>query len=75
MTDLYPKYSVTKNYDIEGKHIACDYFVLDLTHDTVARVALMAYAKELFLERDRASLGYELVNWLRSMKEIPKEGP
>lgn len=39
------KYSVTNNEDIEGKHITCDFFVLDLTHDPVARNAVLMYAR------------------------------
>ena len=40
---LYNKYNVERVDDSE-KHQGCDYFVLDLTHDKYARLALAAYA-------------------------------
>lgn len=43
---LYRKYSVQRLRDPEGKHDNCWYFVLDPTHDPIARVALNAYADE-----------------------------
>ena len=44
---LYEKYKVTRTDGSSGpggKHAECDYFVLDLAHDSFARVALLAYA-------------------------------
>lgn len=42
---LYKKYDITRLNDEEGKHDACEYFVLDLTHDKFAVPALRAYAE------------------------------
>lgn len=42
---LYDKYRVErKDGDPEDKHYECRYFVLDMTHDRYARIALLAYA-------------------------------
>lgn len=41
---LYAKYTVVKNYDPEGKHDDCMFFVLDVDHDPHAVPALLAYA-------------------------------
>ena len=40
---LYPKYTVKRNDDSEGKHSRCFNFVLDLDHDPFAYPALAAY--------------------------------
>jgi hypothetical protein len=40
---LYHKWRVTRLNDEKGKHAACDCFVLDLTHDPFAEIALKAY--------------------------------
>ena len=42
---LYRKYAVERLHDPSGKHDGCDYFVLDLVHDDLARAALLAYAR------------------------------
>ena len=42
---LYRKYHVEKLNDSEGKHADCCFFVLDLTHDPLALIALAAYAE------------------------------
>ena len=45
---LYPKFNVTRADGRDGngdKHHGCDYFVLDLTHDTHALPAIAAYAE------------------------------
>lgn len=44
MSGLYQKYQVEKLDDEHGKHRACEFFVLDLTHDVAARAAALAYA-------------------------------
>lgn len=41
---LYRKYSVIRLGGTPGKHIGCEYFVLDLEHDEFAVAALRAYA-------------------------------
>lgn len=44
---LYHKYDVYRTDgtdDVGGKHEDCDCFVLDLTHDPAAKVAMAAYA-------------------------------
>lgn len=43
---LYRKYRVTRmdgEDRIGGRHDTCDLFVLDVTHDTAARLALATY--------------------------------
>lgn len=40
---LYPKYTVKRNDDPEGKHSRCFNFVLDLDHDPYAFPALAIY--------------------------------
>lgn len=43
---LHDKFHVTRtDGDPTGKHLDCDYFVLDLTHDPHSRAALAAYAE------------------------------
>ncbi len=45
---LYGKFIVTRTdggSDTGGKHDGCEYFVLDLTHDPFAAVALAAYSE------------------------------
>ena len=44
---LYHKFNITRTdgkSELGEKHAGCDYFVLDLTHDPYALVALQAYA-------------------------------
>lgn len=41
---FYKKFNVERVEDPENKHIDCEYFVLDLTHDKFAPKALLAYA-------------------------------
>lgn len=47
---LYGKFKVerTDGRDVgpHAKHDGCDYFVLDLTHDPIAREAAVAYSRE-----------------------------
>ena len=38
------KYVVNRVDDPAGKHSECEYFVLDLTHDPIARLAAGTYA-------------------------------
>ena len=51
---LYEKYRVIERADgqsAEGeKHHGCEYFVLDLTHDKFAEVAIRTYAKACMRE-------------------------
>lgn len=50
---LYRKYKVERmdgGSDEGQKHEHCQYFVLDLTHDKHARLALYAYAESCRLE-------------------------
>jgi hypothetical protein len=45
---LYEKFSVTRTDGQSapgGKHFGCEYFVLDLDHDTYAYEALLAYVE------------------------------
>lgn len=41
---LHAKYRIERVDDPSGRHAECDMFVLDVTHDTMAREALAAYA-------------------------------
>lgn len=41
---LYNKFLVTRRDGRNIKHHQCDYFVLDVTHDPHAKIALQAYA-------------------------------
>ena len=41
---IYKKYHVKKLKDPKGKHIYCDYFVLDWQHDPYTVPAALAYA-------------------------------
>ena len=44
---LYGKFVVTRtdgSSNAGGKHVDCDYFVLDMTHDKFAGTAMLAYA-------------------------------
>lgn len=41
---IYGKYSVERTHDPNGKHENCNYFVLDLIHDSYGRSALYTYA-------------------------------
>lgn len=41
---LYDKFNVTRtDGDPDKRHISCQYFVLDVTHDPYANAALLAY--------------------------------
>lgn len=51
---LYGKYRIEKVVDPTGKHRGCDFFVLDLTHDKDAVIALEAYAEACW--RDKPTL-------------------
>lgn len=45
---IYNKYAVARNDGTSApgkKHEACEYFVLDMTHDPYARPAILAYAE------------------------------
>lgn len=58
---LYNKYTVTRNDGSSGpsgKHEHCSYYVLDLTHDTHAKAALLAYAASC--EKEFPSLASDL---------------
>ena len=54
MKGLYDKFTVTRtdgqDKKKDDKHYRCDYFVLDLTHDKHAMVAIHAYAKSVIDE-------------------------
>jgi hypothetical protein len=45
-TGLYSKYMVERINDPDGKHNDCDFFVLDLTHDPIARFAMNFYIQK-----------------------------
>lgn len=66
---LYRKFQV-KRTDLShrkgGKHHDCEYFVLDLTHDKFAAVALRAYAGACL--REYPLLARDISEKLRKMK-------
>lgn len=44
---IYEKFKVTRTdgrHKLGGKHVGCEYFVLDITHDPFALPSLWAYA-------------------------------
>ena len=49
----YRKYRVEKLNDDMGKHNECEYFVLDLTHDPLAREAALFYARSIMTTNGR----------------------
>lgn len=53
--NVYERFYVEKKNDPEGKHSECVYFVLDLTHDPYAIVALATYAEAANL-KDKENL-------------------
>lgn len=55
---LVIKYNVTRLNDVEGKHISCEYFVLDITHDPRARKAARFYAS--LVEQEEPQLAQDL---------------
>ena len=67
---LYDKYEIRRNEggDVEpgDKHYKCRYFVLDLTHDPLAKAAIIAYLLQLPLS---SPLRQDLTEALASMKE------
>lgn len=69
---LINKYCVTREdgRDVEGeKHDECQYFVLDLTHDPVARDCAVRYSRHI--RRDDPELAQELYDLvLGIIKEI-----
>jgi|HubBroStandDraft_2_1064218.scaffolds.fasta_scaffold01263_2 hypothetical protein len=65
---LYSKYVVRRSDGSSGaggKHERCDYFVLDLTHDRHALVALEAYAASCEVEYPK--LYDDLQDWLAKL--------
>lgn len=63
---LYGKYHVTRtDGDPHGRHPDCAYFVLDLHHDTAARLALATYIDAC----DNPVLAADLERLLMSVNE------
>lgn len=60
---LYRKYEVRRvdgSSEPGGKHAACEYFVLDLTHDPHANAALLAYVESC--EQEYPKLAQDLID-------------
>jgi len=55
---LYPRYTVKRNDDPDGKHDRCFFFVLDLDHDPFAFPALANYIEQC--QKDYPVLAAEL---------------
>jgi hypothetical protein len=53
---LYQKYQVKRLADHDGKHAACEFFVLDPLHDPIARAALINYISRLGDDSDRLAV-------------------
>lgn len=73
-TGLYEKYTVRRNDGSDGpggKHEGCRYFVLDMTHDKFAAVALAAYAAAC--QHDRPQLALDLSKWAMSSASVERE--
>ena len=62
---LFDKYQVARR---DGTHSECAYFVLDVTHDPAARVALLYYARAIQLEQPLFAA--QLLNILREHADI-----
>lgn len=60
---LYDKYVVWRVNDHTGKHVHCEYFVLDPTHDPLAREALATYIGAAYRDA-RTELATDLVKLL-----------
>ena len=56
------------NEKTTGKHDDCRYFVLDPTHDPVARSALISYAHKAQIA-GHPELAADLLAWVRSLNE------
>lgn len=62
---LHDKYRVERTdglHEAGGKHDGCEYFVLDLTHDPLARGAVRFYAD--WVRRDSPEFAAELIEWV-----------
>ncbi len=67
---LYNKFRVTRvdgTHAVGQKHDACQYFVLDLTHDPYAFDAVQAYADAC--ANEYPLLAVDLRRWILSMTE------
>ena len=78
MRGIYDKFTVTRN-DHDPRHKDCAYFVLDLTHDPVAREAARAYVRALIATGERAALAYDLASLTADCEKgyqgMPCKGP
>ena len=66
---IYEKYRVERRSDPTGKHVRCNYFVLDLVHDKFAIPALRAYAKAC--KKEFPELASD-IRWALSLASGPK---
>jgi hypothetical protein len=78
---VFPKYTVERIYDPDGKHADCAYFVLDPQHDPLARKALLAYAVAADAEGlEKLARGLQAwvrraeAKWLRARASALREG-
>jgi hypothetical protein len=61
---LYAKYKPIERLDAPNpKHDGCEYFILDLTHDAIARDAVLLYA--LLCKADYPELAKDLVSLVK----------
>lgn len=71
MRGFWGKYKVQRvdnSDEIGGKHYGCNLFVLDITHDPVARVAALAYADAT----DNDVLASDLRNAVKNARDQAK---
>jgi hypothetical protein len=66
---MYEKYTVTRN-DGSERHVGCEYFVLDMTHDKHAKAAILAYANSC--KSEYPQLSYDLTICLATLPFGPK---
>ena len=64
---LYTKYLPIERWDDSPKHKNCEYFVLDLTHDSFARKAALIYA--IFCAEEYPKLAADLTSLVASIKD------
>ena len=65
---LYNKFTVIRNdgsSEVGGKHHKCNYFVLDLTHDKFAAVAIAEYARAC--RHEFPLLSVDLLNMIKDL--------
>jgi hypothetical protein len=68
---LFTKYRVEHNNDPAGRHDRCFFFVLDVTHDPIAREVLADYANKA-AAAGKVNLAADIWTKLHQQKELEK---